>query len=53
MPMLIDNPPVEDQASEKRLVALTQASAAFTSQIMELRELRKMVREAQLRAFTP
>jgi hypothetical protein len=40
----------QDQTFEGNLQAIADISSAFASQIIELLELRKMVREAQLRS---
>jgi hypothetical protein len=45
--------PVKDQTFEGKLKAIADISSAFASQIIELLELRKSVREAQLRALMP
>lgn len=43
----------KDQTLEGRLKAIADISSTFASQIIELLELRRTVREAQLRALMP
>ena len=43
----------KDQTFERKLKAIADIRSTFASQVIELLELRKSVREAQLRALMP